>query len=102
MSSDPSLCSENGTSVRQEDANETLDFERALAELEALVEEMERGDLPLEESGAHFERGMKLHRFCQSALEAASQKVEALVQNSENAGEGDLLPFLEDSLDEKG
>ena len=59
-----------------------LDFEQALAELETLVEELEGGELPLEKSLAAFERGVALTRRCQSALQAAEQKVEILVQES--------------------
>ena len=56
-----------------------IDFEKALAELEALVQEMERGELSLEESLARFQRGIELTRRCQAALQAAEQKVEKLV-----------------------
>jgi exodeoxyribonuclease VII small subunit len=63
-------------------AAEELDFEQALAELEGLVEELESGELPLEKSLAAFERGVALTRRCQSALQAAEQKVELLVQES--------------------
>lgn len=59
---------------------DTPDFERALAELESLVERLERGDLPLEEALKTFERGVELTRHCQSALKAAQQKVEILLK----------------------
>ncbi len=61
---------------------QALDFERALAELESLVERLERGDLPLEEALKTFERGVELTRFCQTALKAAQQKVEILLKRS--------------------
>ena len=57
-------------------------FETTLAELEQVVERMERGDLPLEESLAHFERGIALARSCQQALQAAEQKVQQLSRGS--------------------
>ncbi len=56
----------------------TIDFEKSLQELEALVERLERGDLSLEESLKEFERGMELARACQAALKEAEQKVEIL------------------------
>jgi exodeoxyribonuclease VII small subunit len=59
-----------------------LDFETAMRDLEALVERLERGDLPLEESVAAFERGMLLTRSCQSALTEAEQKVEILLKKA--------------------
>lgn len=55
------------------------DFERSLAELEALVTRMEKGDLSLEDSLAQFERGIALSRHCQQALKAAEQKIDMLV-----------------------
>jgi len=67
-----------------------LDFEKAMAELEALVASLERGDLPLEESLKAFERGVSLTRQCQQALAAAEQKVEMLLGKGESAS---LVPF---------
>jgi exodeoxyribonuclease VII small subunit len=66
-----------------------LDFEAAMRDLESLVERLEKGDLPLEESLAAFERGVMLTRSCQSALKEAEQKVEILLKR---AGE----PAVED------
>jgi exodeoxyribonuclease VII small subunit len=66
------------------------DFEAALQELETLVEKMEQGELSLEDSLSHFERGVKLSRTCQQALKAAEQKVEILMQK--NARE-EIAPF---------
>jgi exodeoxyribonuclease VII small subunit len=66
------------------------DFEKALAELESLVERLERGDLPLDEALKSFERGVALTRHCQAALQAAQQKVEILLKR---AGETTIEPF---------
>ena len=63
------------------------DFEKALAELEALVERLEEGDLPLEASLKEFERGIQLTRQCQQALREAEQKVRILTEQDEE------LPF---------
>jgi exodeoxyribonuclease VII small subunit len=60
----------------------TLDFETAMRDLEALVERLEHGDLPLEESLAAFERGVMLTRTCQAALKEAEQKVEILLKKA--------------------
>lgn len=65
-------------------------FEKSLAELEALVEKLERGDVPLEESLKTFERGVALTRECQTALKAAQQRVDILLQKN---GEATLAPF---------
>ena len=66
------------------------DFEQALAELENLVERLERGDLPLDEALKTFERGVALTRHCQTSLKAAQQKVEILLKKN---GQSELQPF---------
>ena len=58
------------------------DFETAMRDLEDLVERLEQGDLPLEESLKAFERGVMLTRSCQIALKEAEQKVEILLKKS--------------------
>lgn len=58
------------------------DFESALAELEGLVERMESGQLPLEESLAAYKRGIELTTYCQQKLSAAEQQVKQLEGNS--------------------
>lgn len=72
---------------------ETLAFEKSLKELEALVAKMEQGNLSLEESLQHFERGIQLTRTCQQALKEAEQKVEILLKES---GDDDIVPFTSD------
>lgn len=65
-------------------------FEEALAELEALVESLEKGELSLEDSLKSFERGVSLTRTCQQALKEAEQKVQILSGKGPDAG---LEPF---------
>jgi exodeoxyribonuclease VII small subunit len=69
------------------------DFDAAMRDLEQLVERLERGELPLEESLAAFERGVALTRACQSALKDAEQKVEILLKK---AGEPVVEEFTPD------
>jgi len=57
---------------------ETLDFEKAIAELEKIVARMESGELSLEQALATHKRGLELARFCQQKLEAAQQQVKVL------------------------
>lgn len=79
-------------------ASDSPDFERALSELERLVERLERGDLPLEEALKTFERGVELTRHCQSSLKAAQQKVEILLKRgSQHAIEPFAAPEEESS-----
>ena len=53
-------------------------FEAALQELERIVQAMESGGAPLEESLANYERGMALLKRCQAALTGAEQKIRML------------------------
>ena len=70
--------------------NRPIDFEKALTELESLVERLESGDVPLDEALRTFERGVALTRHCQACLQAAQQKVEILLKRS---GEPLVQPF---------
>jgi exodeoxyribonuclease VII small subunit len=58
-------------------------FEASLAALEKIVRELERGDLPLEESLKLFEQGVKLSRECQERLNQAERRVEVLLRDTE-------------------
>jgi len=55
-----------------------FDFNKGLAELEVIINKMESGDLSLEDSLKYFEKGVKLHRKCYSALTDAEQRVNIL------------------------
>ena len=59
-----------------------FNFEEALEELERLVSSMEEGELSLEDSMTAFEKGIKLTRECQKALQKAEQKVQILLNES--------------------
>jgi exodeoxyribonuclease VII small subunit len=59
----------------------TVKFEKAMARLEAIVGELEKGDLPLDESLKIFEEGIRLSKSCLKVLEDAEKKVEVLVQD---------------------
>ena len=70
---------------KKKDAGENdqpIDLEKALGELETLVDELERGDLPLEKALKQFERGVALTRDCEAALTAAERKVELLMADA--------------------
>jgi exodeoxyribonuclease VII small subunit len=68
------------------------DFEQALGELEAVVERLEHGELPLEEALRQFERGIELARSCETSLRQAEQKVEILLQKNPDASPEPFLP----------
>ncbi len=74
-------------------APKKINLEKALTELEEIVDELESGELPLEKAMKKFEEGVKLTRGCQSALKEAEQKVEILLQS---AGDEELEDFEPD------
>ena len=62
--------------------SKTLSFEESMQELETLVEEMEKGDLPLESALEKFEKGINLARTSQQLLKSAEQKVQFLMEKN--------------------
>ncbi len=70
------------------------DFEQALSDLETLVNEMEKGDMSLEESLKAFESGVALTRECQTQLASAEQRVQMLI---EQQGQLTLTDFEQNS-----
>ncbi len=56
-------------------------FEKALSDLEKIVEKMEKGELSLNESLALFENGVKLARFLRGELDKAEKKIEILLKD---------------------
>lgn len=66
-------------------ASDDLNFEKQLAELEALVERLESGDLTLEESLAAYEQGVRLSRQCQQVLDKAQLRIEMAGSQDETA-----------------
>lgn len=81
------------TSKKTSKKSLNLNFEASLQELESIVERMEDGEQTLEQSLKDFERGVALTRQCQQALKQAEQKVQTLLEQSEDA---DLIPFDEE------
>jgi exodeoxyribonuclease VII small subunit len=69
-------------------------FEHALERLEEIVGELEKGDLPLEQSLKLFEEGIKLSRICSKRLEEAERKVEVLLKD--RSGSVIAKPFEEE------
>lgn len=63
-------------------SQEPVSFENALEELETVVEQLEGGELTLEESLALYERGIALGEHCQKSLDAAEQKVLLLTSRN--------------------
>ena len=68
-----------------------LNFEKAMDRLEAIVEQMESGKLPLEDLIVRYEEGMNLVKVCQDRLTKAEQKIEIIARN--NAGKPVVKDF---------
>jgi exodeoxyribonuclease VII small subunit len=56
-------------------------LEKSLQQLEDIVQQLEEGDIPLEKALQQFEKGVKISRDCQQALDSAEQRVKVLIEN---------------------
>ena len=65
-----------------------LSFEAALAELETIVQSLERGNVPLEESIAIYERGEALRARCEALLKEAEARVEMITRDADGRPSG--------------
>ena len=61
----------------------SLDFEKSLAKLESIIEQLEDGELPLNESIKTFEEGVKLTKHCQELLTKAELKIQKLLEKDD-------------------
>lgn len=73
-------------------------FEEALKKLEKIVEELEKGDLSLDEALKKYQDGIELSRICSQRLENAKKKIDTLVKNKK--GEFELKPLDETVAEE--
>lgn len=89
--------------MANKDPQET-NFEAALEQLEGVVEQLETGELPLEESLVAFEKGVSLVIYCNQKLTEAEKKVELLVKDKEGKMQFRVLEAvaLRDQAEDKG
>jgi exodeoxyribonuclease VII small subunit len=76
------LISDSPMSSKSKQPGTPLNFESAMDRLEAIVEQMETGKLPLEDLLVRYEEGMNLVKICQERLASAEQKIEIIARNS--------------------
>ena len=62
--------------------SDTPSFEQALAQLEQIVQKLEKGELPLEDSLKLYEDGIRLSRLCHAKLEEAEGRIEVLLKDA--------------------
>jgi exodeoxyribonuclease VII small subunit len=79
--------------AKTQTAVETLSFETALAELEAIVRDLETGKTSLEDSINAYERGVSLRTHCEKKLREAQAKIEKITVNAD--GNISVKPFEE-------
>ena len=60
-------------------AKKTIKFEEAMSELEQIVQQLERGDVPLDEAIAKFQEGMALSQYCNETLTKAEETVSKMI-----------------------
>ena len=65
----------------------TMSFEEAMKDLEKIANELEKGDLNLDQSVLKFEEGMKLSKICSEILENAEKRISILIKNGEELEE---------------
>ncbi len=65
-----------------------LSFEQAMRELESVVDQLERGDVPLDQSISLYERGAMLKKRCEETLKAAEEKVAAITLDGDGEPTG--------------
>ncbi len=82
-------------------AKETMNFEKKLGRLEEIVQEMEKGELSLEDSLKVFEEGVKLSRECHTQLNEAEQKVQMLLK-VDSEGQVVTEEFLTEDMNSDG
>jgi exodeoxyribonuclease VII small subunit len=81
-----------GTAPMSEPAIPEMSFEQAMAELERVVGQLERGDVPLDQSIALYERGAALKKHCEAKLKAAEEKVSQITLDGDGQPTG-TAPF---------
>ena len=77
------------------DENNDMSFEEALQKLEEIVEQLEQGDLTLDESLKTFEYGVKLVQKCNNKLSIAEQKIEELIEENSELKTKPFSEFVE-------
>jgi len=79
-----------------------IKFDQALKRLEKIVEDMEGGELPLEDSLKKYEEGIKLARICLEKLDQAEKKIEVLQRSTEGVLNPRPFPRDENPPEEPG
>lgn len=82
------LMQEDNTSPTSDLKISDMTFEQALVALERIVQQLERGDVPLDDSISLYERGEELRAACQKRLDAAQARIEKIVTAADGKPSG--------------
>lgn len=80
--------------------SDKIGFEEAIEELEKIVNQLESGELSLEESIKAFEKGIELSKLCRKKLEKAEDRVKKLLEKTDGSVDLELFEEKEESKDE--
>ena len=80
--------------------SEEIKFEKAIERLEKIVEELETGNIPLDEALKKYEEGVKLSRACQEKLIQTEKKIEILTRSLEGGLKKESFEYHEDKKEE--
>ncbi|MCX5714667.1 MAG: exodeoxyribonuclease VII small subunit [Candidatus Omnitrophica bacterium] len=75
-----------------------IKYEDALKKLEKIVEDLEKGDLSLDDALKKYQEGIELSRICNQRLESAKKKIDLLTKNKK--GEFELKPLSDEKTEE--
>ncbi len=73
---------------QEQSTTDDMTFEQALSALEEIVQQLESGDVPLDQSITLYEQGEALRKQCQSRLDAAQQRIEQIVADKDGMATG--------------
>jgi exodeoxyribonuclease VII small subunit len=73
---------------KNQDDISKLNFEQAIKELTSIVEKIEQGEIPLQDSLAQYEKGMALIKHCRTILQKAEQRIEKISKEEKSEDEG--------------
>ncbi|CAM4268062.1 exodeoxyribonuclease VII small subunit [Paenibacillus phoenicis] len=90
---------EQETKLNAEAQQAELNFEDAMNQLEDIVSQLERGDVPLEKAIDLFQQGMRLSQICGQKLAQVERKIEMIVEEDGAVEKQPFQPPLSDSLD---
>lgn len=83
---------EDDTISQEQSQPDGMNFEQALAALEEIVQQLESGNVPLDDSIALYEKGEQLRKLCQARLDSAQSRIEQIVADKSGNAQG-VKPF---------